>query len=72
MTVATDKPTRRIVRTSDQEMVAEVRGDTLTLRPKGTRRGGPAEVSVLWGAIYYRAMLERTSQGKRRSRRRAR
>lgn len=55
-TRAGDKPVIRIVSTKyDGEMVAEVRGNTVTLRPFRTRKGGPAEVVVSWGSIYTRA-----------------
>ena len=53
------QPTRREVATKyDGPMVAEVTARVLTLRPKGCRRGGPAEVTVAWGAIYNRALME--------------
>ena len=48
-------------------LVLEVRGDFLTLRPRRTRRGGPLEVAVAWGALYVRAMW--TQAGQRRPRR---
>ena len=80
MTRATQKPVVRVVvggddRLGRQELVAEVRDRVLTLRPVRTRREGPQEVTVPWGAIYLRAMVarveeERRVKGKRKRRRR--
>lgn len=71
MTRATDKPVRRIVVTEDRfgrtEYVAEVRARTLTLRPVRTRRGGPQEIELPFGAIYLRGMMARVDR-KRRTR----
>lgn len=56
MTRATDKPLRRIVRDSQgREYVAELRADTVSLRPLRSRRGGPADVTVGWGSLYVRS-----------------
>jgi len=66
MTRATDQPLRRIVRDqSGREYVAEVRADTLMLRPLRSRRGGPADVSIGWGAIYIRACLMQSRTQRR-------
>ena len=55
MTRATDHPIRRIVRDRHgREYVAEIRADTLSLRPLRTRRGGPADVVAFWGQVYIR------------------
>jgi len=67
VTRATSQPTRRIVQDkTGREYVAEVRHDTLTLRPLRSRRGGPADVSIGWGAIYARACLARPKAVRRR------
>lgn len=59
-TRATAKPVVRFVDgASVGVLVAEIRADTLTLRPKGARKGGPAEVSVRWGLVYQLALLRR-------------
>lgn len=55
MTRAGSKPIRRVVTTRYGEMVADVRGDTLTLRPLRTREGGRASVVVSWASIYISA-----------------
>lgn len=64
MTTATDhKPVRRIVhgvgRYANEEYVVEVRAQVLVIRPKGTRRDGPAEVTVPFGSLYLNAMARR-------------
>ena len=64
------RPTVRIVQSAEGLMVAEIGAATLTLRPYRTRKGGPSEASVGWGAIYLRAMLARVEE-QRRTRRRA-
>ena len=64
MTKASDlKACRRSV--SGGAMVAEVRDRVLTLRPSRTRKGGPAEITVSWEAIYYRAMLAQVEAERR-------
>jgi hypothetical protein len=60
-TRATEKPVKRIVESvyaglQTSAFVVEVRARTLTLRPTRTKRGGPAEISLTYGAIYLRAM----------------
>ena len=58
MTRATDKPLRRVVRDAQgREYVAELRADTVSLRPLRSRRGGPADVVMGWGALYLRGLL---------------
>jgi len=58
---------RRIVTdTRGQDYVAEVRSDILILRPLRCRRGGPADVSIPWGALYTRALLMRKLPTRRR------
>lgn len=61
-------PLRRVVSTTDGEFVVEVLKHEIRLRPLRTKRGGPAEIQVPWGAIYYRAMLAR-AEDKIRSKR---
>jgi hypothetical protein len=59
-TRATSKPLVRIVKTRyDGDLVAEVTEDSITLRPPRTRKGGPAEVRLTWGAMYQRLMAAR-------------
>lgn len=77
MTRATEKPVRRVVISEDRfgtnDYVVEIRARTLTMRPVRTRRGGPQEIEVPFGALYLRAMIARVEATKReRKRRRAR
>jgi len=66
VTRATCQPVRRIVSDrTGREYVAEVRADTLALRPLRSRRGGPADVVVTWGAIYTRALLAQAPKRRR-------
>lgn len=72
MTRANDRhPTRRIVETDDGDFVLEVSARTLRLRPKGTHRGGRAEVEATWSALYLRSMWARV-ESERRDKKRAR
>lgn len=48
----------------------EVRARTVVIRPKGARRGGPAEVTVTPGAVYVRAMMAQAEARKAMKRRR--
>lgn len=50
------KPTVRLCASKYDEFVVEVRRTTLTIRPKGTRRGGPAEVEIAIGALHQRLL----------------
>ena len=50
MTRATSKPLKRIVAGADGDLVAEIREETLTLRPKWARP--ETAVSMRWGLIY--------------------
>lgn len=68
MTKATARPVRRKVVARDDEFVAELRDRTLTLRPIRTRSGGPAEITVTWGQIYLRAMMQRADTRKSKKR----
>ena len=70
MTPATTKGTRRLVMapqlTGETELyVAEVKQYELTLRPYRAKRGGPAEVSIPWGAIYLRQVAEQVNAERR-------
>lgn len=66
MTRATEAPLRRIVRDRrGHEYVAEIRADILSLRPLRTRRGGRADVSIGWGAVYVRGCLARPKAPRR-------
>lgn len=57
------KPVKRIVtgagKYEREEYVAEVYQTRLVLRPKGCRRGGPAEVALDFGSLYLNAMMRR-------------
>ena len=67
MTRASDsRPTRRVMLTIDGvELVVELRRRTITIRPLGARRGGPAEVEVTAGAIRVRALMDRADRAHR-------
>lgn len=67
MTRASDaRPTRRVVSTRlDGDFVLEVGEHELTIRPKGCRRGGPAEVIVVYGLIYQRELVARAEEQRR-------
>lgn len=73
MTRATEKPVRRIVVAEDRfgttEYVVEIRSRTMTIRPIRTRRGGPQEVELPFGAVYLRGMISRVEAEKRERRR---
>lgn len=58
MTAANElKPTvRECVGKYGDRFVVEIRATTITIRPKGTRRGGKAEVDVGVGALYQRLL----------------
>lgn len=65
-------PTRRIVVSGfGEELVVEVYSRRLVLRPKGCKRGGPAEVEVGPGQLYQRLLVARAEE-KRRAKKRAR
>jgi len=69
------RPTRRVLLNIDGvELVVQLRARSITIRPLGTRRGGPAEVELTPGSIYVRALLDRAEQAHREkmARRRAR
>lgn len=66
MTRASDsRPIRRVLITMDgSELVFELGARTITVRPLGTRRGGPAEVQFTPGLIYQRALMDRADQAR--------
>jgi len=74
-----ERPTRRIVLSmptipglKPAKYTAELYSDTLRLRPYGTRRGGPVDVTVPWGALHrylIQAKLEETRAQRARARR---
>lgn len=74
MTRATSKPLRRVVQGQvfgrGLEFVIEVSDRLLVLRPKGTRRGGPAEAVVQWSGLYTRLMWDAAQERKRAKKRR--
>jgi hypothetical protein len=70
VTRATSKAVRRVVITPrGEELVAEVRDGTLTLRPKGSWVNGSSQVSVNWGKLYVMLMQESVPPRRRRVRR---
>lgn len=64
------RPTRRLLEAPrhDRPFVVELLSEVIILRPKGARRGGPAEVVILPGAAYVRAIMDRKAT-RRRTRR---
>lgn len=64
-------PTRRLLESLHGPLVVELRAATLVLRPKGTRRGGPLEVTVRAGSIYQRAIEQQMAE-LRKARKQAR
>ncbi len=65
-------PTRRLVVDGfGAELVVELYARRLVLRPKGCKRGGPAEVDVTPGQLYQRLLVARAEE-KRRAKRRKR
>jgi hypothetical protein len=62
------RPTRRVLEAPrhDRPFVVELLSEVIILRPKGARRGGPAEVVVLPGAVYVRAMMQQTRSRRTR------
>ena len=66
-----DKPTvRRVHSRFDGALTVEIAEDMLVMRPKGARKGGPAEVFVPWGLVYQIAMdPEGVARPRRRGRR---
>lgn len=65
------RPTRRVLAAPrhDRPFVVELLSEVIILRPKGARRGGPAEVVVLPGAVYVRALMTQVKARRTRTRR---
>jgi hypothetical protein len=60
-----ERPTRRRVSSRlGQEYVVELRAETIAIRLKGARRGGPMEVFVTPGAVFIRALQARVDKEK--------
>lgn len=61
------RPTRRILTAPkhDRPFVVELMAEAIIIRPKGARRGGPAEVVILPGAAYVRGLWERKAATRR-------
>jgi hypothetical protein len=47
------------------EFTVDITGSEFRIRPKHTRRGGPAEVSVSVGAMYERLLVARADAARR-------
>jgi hypothetical protein len=67
VTSATNEtPTRRAMASRVglrlEEYIVELGASEITIRPKGTRRGGPAEVTFSVSAIYERCLMARVHQ----------
>jgi hypothetical protein len=55
-----DTPTKRLVFNRDGDvLIIEVYARRIVMRPKGSRRGGPAEREVSPGVLYQRLMTPR-------------
>lgn len=66
---AVSKPVVRVVQSVHEgELVLELTDHYCRLRPLGSRRGGPAEIEVPWGAVYLRAMQDRADATRRAKR----
>jgi len=53
MTKASSHPLRReVTSTFDGDLIIEVTDRIVTIRPKHTRKGGKAEISIPWGLVY--------------------
>ena len=60
MTPGSDtKPTVRLMKSVEGELVVSVKAGTLVIRPYRSRVGGPAEVTVNIGSVYNRALMSR-------------
>lgn len=65
MTRASATPVRRVVLGARGDMVIEVTDRMIALRPKGARRGGPAEVTVTHEQLYLRTMMHMADEKRR-------
>lgn len=72
----TDRPTRRMLtsRRDGSVYIVELSEDLITIRPKGSRRGGPAEVAFTPGRLHVQGVRVRVDaeRAARRSARRGR
>lgn len=69
MTKGSDlRPTRRLLAAPrhDRPFVVELMAEVIIIRPKGARRGGPAEVAIMPGAAYVRALMAKPAGRRRR------
>jgi hypothetical protein len=72
MTRATEeRPTKRILAGRDGDYVVELRASLILVRPKGTRRGGPAEIAITPSLLHQRILAARAEE-ERRARQKAR
>jgi hypothetical protein len=62
------RPTRRLLSSRYGDYVVELRATLILIRPKGSRRGGRAEVAIPVGAAYQRALLSQMADAKRAKR----
>lgn len=64
------RPTRRLTVSAQygDEYVVEIGAHFINVRPKGSRRGGPAEVSVTPGSLYLILFDAKRAKAKRRAR----
>lgn len=66
-------PTRRVVTDGfGDDLIVEVFARRLVLRPKGCKRGGPAEVEVTPGQLYQRLLVARAEERRRAKRKKGR
>lgn len=74
MTEATnEKPTRRVMRDREgKSLVVELSRGLVTIRPLGTRRGGPQEAELEIGLAYLQAMRAKLGVAAPRPARRGR
>jgi hypothetical protein len=71
MTEATNaSPTRRLMKDRDgKTLVVELSQGLVTIRPLGTRRGGPQEVELPIGAVYQRGVMSKLATAPKRVKR---
>lgn len=67
-----ERPTKRLViGRMGQDFVVELQSHLIVVRPKGCRRGGPAEVVISPSTLYQRLLIARADE-QRAERRRSR
>jgi hypothetical protein len=61
-----DKPVRRVTTPNryGEVFVVELYNSRIVVRPKGARRGGPAEVEMSPSLFYQRLMAPRAKKGR--------